>query len=69
MSTEKESIAAKRVMDEIYDIREKIYEKIKDMSPEEHRAYFAKSTERIEARLGVKFKREAPSLATALAER
>ncbi len=55
-----EDIATKKVMDEIYGIREKIYEKIKDMSPGERVAYFTKSTEEIEAERGVKFKREAP---------
>ncbi len=69
MSTDKESLAARKVMDEIYGIREKIYEKIKDMSSAEQVAYFMKSTEQIEARLGVKFKRPAPSLEPALAER
>lgn len=69
MSTEKEDIAAKRIIDEIYAVREKIYEKIKDMSPEEQSAYFNNSVEEIEAERGVRFKRAPFSQEPVLAER
>lgn len=59
----------REIMDEIYGIRERIYEKIKHMSHEEQAAYFAGRTEEIEAELGVKFRKSAAPLQTTPAGR
>ena len=44
-------------MDEIHDIRQRIQEEIKDMTPEERAAYFANATREVEKMYGITFRR------------
>jgi len=46
-----------RVMKEIHEIRLKIQEEIKDMTPEERAAYFANAVHEAEKLCGVTFRR------------
>ena len=52
-----EESATSRVMNEIYDIRLRIYEDIKNMTPEEMTAYFEKAVSDAEKKHGLKFRR------------
>ena len=45
-----------KVMKEIYEIRDKIYEDIKDMTPEEHTAYYDRGVQEAIKRHGLKIK-------------
>lgn len=55
MSTECET------MRELYAIRERIAEEIKDMTPEEQAEYFRKDAEKTMAELGIPLKRPGPT--------
>jgi hypothetical protein len=56
-----------KAMREIHSIRVEIYEKIKDMSPEERTAYFIESTKETVDKYGIKV--ETPRSAVAFARR
>ncbi len=51
---------------EIHAIREKLYDETKNMTPEEHTAYYRRKAEEAAEKHGLKLKRSAPSLHDAI---
>lgn len=49
------------VMREIYEIRNKLYEETKNMTPEEHTAFYRRKAEEVAHKYGITLKRPLPS--------
>ena len=52
-----------KVMREIHEIREKLYEKTKEMTPEEHTAWTHERSRALLEQYGIQLKRAAPPMA------